>query len=127
MSEGTADTQAPTSVAADKPASRAVAADKPAARAVAADKNVKLSAALARIRIPAGVLATLAPGNRIEAEPELGLEPIVRLMVGTTVIALASVEDTGRCLIAKVIRIGDEPAGRKLEQWHLMKNTTTPD
>ena len=86
---------------------------------------VKLSAAIARLRVPAHVLATLAVGDRIEVESDTAPEAAVRLMAGEVTIALAAVRESGGQLIAQIISVGDESgtAERKPDKWQLTKNT----
>jgi flagellar motor switch/type III secretory pathway protein FliN len=92
----------------------------------AARTRVTLSAVLAKLRMPAGQLAALAAGDRIEVEPEPGAEPVVRLMVGGATVAVASVEEHDGRLIATISRIGNRSAVRNLEQWQFRKNAKIP-
>ncbi len=91
-----------------------------------AHTRVELSAVLTTISMPAGVLAQLAPGDCIETESEPGLQHMVRLRVGATTVALASVEEIGGRLVARIIHIGEEPEKKRFEQWQFRKNIATP-
>jgi flagellar motor switch/type III secretory pathway protein FliN len=90
------------------------------------DAEVVVTAVLSRTRMPARVLATLRSGDVLETEPELGHQPLVRLTIGTTTLALASIAKVEGRLIATIIDNPDnrdnrenrpELSGRKDDTW----------
>ncbi len=83
--------------------------------------RVELSAVLSRLTVPMGILAALQPGDRLEAEPPIGADPIVRLVVDGRTVAVAAVSERDGRLLATIMRLGTEPGGRNGDQWQLKK------
>jgi hypothetical protein len=85
------------------------------------DPEVMVSAVISRLELPGLALAQLAPGDCLETEPEIGHEPMVRLTVGRTTVALATIAKVEGRLIATIIDNRPELRGRKGDQWKLRK------
>ncbi len=47
-----------------------------------------VAAVISRTQLPGASIADLEPGDILQTEPEVGADPIVRLTVGTTTVAL---------------------------------------
>jgi len=88
---------------------------------VALDAEVMVSAVIARAELPGIEVAQLAPGDCLETEPIVGTEPIVRLIVGRTTVALAKVAKVDGRLVATIIENRPEVSGRKGDVWKLRK------
>jgi flagellar motor switch/type III secretory pathway protein FliN len=91
------------------------------------EAEVIVAAVIARTRMPARSLAALQPGDFIETEPEIGTQPIVRLTVGTTTVALASIAKVEGRLIATILDNRSELAGRKGDLWMVRKPNLSTD
>ena len=85
------------------------------------DAEVMVSAVLSRIQMPALSIAALEPGDFLDTEPEIGDPPIVRLTIGATTVALASIAKLEGRLIATIINNGPGLSGRKDDTWKLRK------
>jgi len=82
--------------------------------------RVQLSAVLFRLRMPAATLAEFGAGKRLEVDLAPGQAPIVRLMVGGNLVALAAVTERDDQLVARVIRVNPDPAENPSDQWNLV-------
>jgi hypothetical protein len=85
------------------------------------DAEVTVAAVISRVAIPALEIAALQPGDRLETEPEIGNQPIVRLTIGATTVALASIAKVEGRLIATIINNRPELFGRKDDTWKVRK------
>jgi Type III flagellar switch regulator (C-ring) FliN C-term len=85
------------------------------------DAEVTVSAVISRVAIPALEIAALQPGDRLETEPEIGTQPMVRLTIGATTVALASIAKVEGRLIATIINHCPELFGRKDDIWKVRK------
>jgi Type III flagellar switch regulator (C-ring) FliN C-term len=85
------------------------------------DAEVMVSAVISRIEMPALSIAALAPGDFLDTEPEIGNQPIVRLTIGATTVALASIAKVEGRLIATIINNRPDLSGRKGDTWKVRK------
>lgn len=85
------------------------------------DAEVMVSAVISRIEMPALSIAALAPGDFLDTEPEIGNQPIVRLTIGATTVALASIAKVEGQLIATIINDRPDLSGRKGDTWKVRK------
>jgi flagellar motor switch/type III secretory pathway protein FliN len=86
------------------------------------DAEVIVSAVISRTELPGRSLAELGPGDCLETEPGVGHEPLVRLTVGATTVAFASITRSEGRLIATIIDYNrPELCGRKGDKWKLRK------
>jgi len=83
--------------------------------------EVIVAAVISRTEMPALSIASLEPGDRLETEPEIGNQPIVRLTIGTTTVALASIATVEGRLIATIIDNCPDFSGRKDDTWKVRK------
>jgi len=81
------------------------------------DAEVMVSAVISRTEMPALSIAALEPGDCLETEPEIGNQPIVRLTIGATTVALASIAKVEGRLIATIINNRPYLSGRKGDTW----------
>jgi len=89
------------------------------------DAEIVVAAVISRTEMPGISLAGLQPGDCLETEPEVGHAPIVRLTVGSTTVAFASLARVDGRLIATIIESkGPDLSGRKGDQWKVRKATT---
>ena len=92
------------------------------------DAEVMVSAVLSRAEIPALEIAGLEPGDVLETEPEVGNPTIVRLTIGTTTIALASIAKVEGRLIATIISTQrPDVSGPKDDTWKVRKPNQPTD
>ncbi len=88
-----------------------------------------VDAVLAQVRMPAGSLVALSPGDRLDIEPQAGSQLLVQLVAEGQPIALASVEVVDGQLVATIINSGvnNGPgmAGRRIDRWKHRKAKTT--
>jgi len=86
------------------------------------DAEVVVSAVISRSEMPGASIAELAPGDCLETEPQVGHEPLVRLTVGATTVAFASLAMSEGRLVATIIDYNrPELCGRKGDKWKLRK------
>jgi flagellar motor switch/type III secretory pathway protein FliN len=86
------------------------------------DAEIMVSAVISRTEIPAFAVAALEPGEVLETEPQVGSQTIVRLTIGTTTIALASIARVEDRLIATIIEIKrPDLSGPKDDSWKVRK------
>jgi flagellar motor switch/type III secretory pathway protein FliN len=90
------------------------------------DAEVMVSAVISRTEMPAVAVAALEPGDLLETEPEVGNQPVVRLTVGTTTIAMATLAKVDGRLIATITQNSVE-AGQKGDLWKLRKTKQPTD
>ncbi len=83
----------------------------------ALDAEVMVSAVISRTQMPALSIAALEAGDFLDTEPEIGNQPIVRLTVGTTTVALASIAKVEGRLIATIMNNRPDLSGRKDDTW----------
>jgi flagellar motor switch/type III secretory pathway protein FliN len=92
------------------------------------DAEIMVSAVISRTEIPAFVVAALEPGDVLETEPEIGGQTIVRLTIGTTTIAFASIAKVEGRLIATIIDIKrPDLSGPKDDSWKVRKPNRPTD
>ena len=85
------------------------------------DAEVIVTAVISRAQLPALEIAALEFGDLLETEPEIGDDPIVRLAIGSTTVAFASIAKIEGRLIATIIDKRPELAGRKGDTWKVRK------
>jgi len=85
------------------------------------DAAVTVSAVISRIEMPAVALAALEPCDILNTEPEVGQQPILRLTVGASTIALASIAKVEGKLVATIIENRPELSERKGDTWKVRK------
>jgi flagellar motor switch/type III secretory pathway protein FliN len=85
------------------------------------DAEVVVAAVISRTQLPGASIAELTPGDILETEPEVGIDPIVRLTVGTTIVAFASIAKVDGRLIATILESRPELSGRKGDKWKVRK------
>ena len=85
------------------------------------DAAVMVSAVLSRTQMPALAIAALEPGDFLDIQPEIGNQPIVRLTIGATTVALASIAKVEGRLIATIIDNRPDLSGRKDDTWKVRK------
>ncbi len=85
------------------------------------EAEVTVTAVISRAQLPAREIADLRPGDLLETEPQLGDDPIVRLTIGSTTVALASIAKVDGRLIATIIDKRPELPGRKGDTWKVRK------
>jgi flagellar motor switch/type III secretory pathway protein FliN len=90
------------------------------------DAEVIMAAVLSRTAMPAVALAALEPGDLLETEPEIGTPPIVRLTIGNTTVALATVAKVDGRLIATITENRPESGGQS-DTWKLRKIRPSTD
>jgi flagellar motor switch/type III secretory pathway protein FliN len=90
------------------------------------DAEVIMSAVISRTAMPAVAIAALQPGDLLETEPEIGNLPIVRLTIGNTTVALATVAKVDGRLIATITENRPESAEQS-DTWKLRKTRTSTD
>jgi flagellar motor switch/type III secretory pathway protein FliN len=91
------------------------------------DAEVMVSAVISRTQMPAVSLAALEPGDFLDTEPEIGSPPIVRLTIGATTVALASIAKVEGRLIATIINNRPDVSGRKGDTWKVRKPKRSTD
>ncbi len=91
------------------------------------DAEVMVSAVISRTQMPAASVAALEPGDVLKTEPEIGNLPLVRLTVGASTIALASIEKVDGRLVATIINHRSDLYGRKDDTWKLTKPNPPTD
>jgi hypothetical protein len=85
------------------------------------DAEVLVSAVLSRTEVPAHCVAALEPGDFLDTAPQIGNQPIVRLTIGATTVALASIAKVEGRLIATIISNSPDLSGRKDDIWKVRK------
>jgi hypothetical protein len=85
------------------------------------DAGVTVGAVISRSQLPSASLADLKPGDILQTEPEVGAEPIVRLTIGTTTVAFASIAKVEGRLVATILENRPELSGRKGDKWKVRK------
>ncbi len=86
------------------------------------DAEILVAAVISRTEIPAVTIAALEPGDVLETEPEVGNRTFVRLTIGTTTIALASIAKVDGRLIATIISNNrPDGSGPKDATWKVRK------
>ena len=91
------------------------------------DAEVIVTAVISRAQLPAREIAALEFGDTLETEPEIGDDPIVRLTIGSTTVALASIAKVEGRLIATIIDKRPDLPGRKGDTWKVRKPKTPTD
>lgn len=91
------------------------------------DAEVTVTAVISRAQLPALSIAELEPGDFLETEPEIGDDPMVRLTIGSTTVALASITKVDGRLIATIIDKRPELPGRKGDTWKVKKPNQRTD
>lgn len=92
------------------------------------DAEIMVSAVISRTELPAFAVAALEPGDVLETEPEVGNQTVVRLTIGTTTIALASITKVEGRLIATIIDIKrPDLSGPKDDTWKVRKPNQPTD
>jgi hypothetical protein len=81
------------------------------------EAEVMVAAVISRTQLPGASIADLEPGDILQTEPEVGADPIVRLTVGTTTVAFASIAKIDGRLIATIVENRPELSGRKGDKW----------
>jgi hypothetical protein len=84
--------------------------------------QLEVSAVLAHLRIPAGVLARLNATDRIEIETE-DVAPIICLEIGDNAVALGQASERNGQLTAYLFWTGCQPCARRFDAWTLKKDT----
>lgn len=82
--------------------------------------NISVSAVLVRVRMPVEALAVLKSGDTIDVEPDIGAEPVVRLVVQGRTVALATITEKDGVLCATISQLGSE-SDREFEKWDFGK------
>ena len=85
------------------------------------DAEVMVSAVISRTQMPALSITALEPGDFLDTEPQIGNQPIVRLTIGATTVALASIAKVEGRLIATIINNRPDLSGRKDDTWKVRK------
>lgn len=83
--------------------------------------KIEVSAVVARIRIPAGILAGFGADDRMEIESRSGLAPAVAFIVNGRHVASATLVRTGDLLTARITRMGPETERRVYDRWLISK------
>jgi flagellar motor switch/type III secretory pathway protein FliN len=91
------------------------------------DAEVIVAAAISRTEMPALAIAALEPGDVLETQPKVGTQPIVRLTIGSTTIALASIAEVEGRLIATIIDYSPALAAQKDDTWKVRKPNPATD
>jgi hypothetical protein len=83
--------------------------------------TAEVTAVVARIKIPSGVLAGFQPGDRMEIEALSGLAPAITFKVNGKQIATAALARNGDLLCATVKALGPEPDRQVYDRWLIRK------
>jgi hypothetical protein len=86
------------------------------------DAEVMVAAVISRTEMPGLAIAELAPGDCLQTEPQVGHDPLLRLTVGSTTVAFASIARVEGRLIATITDNNrPELCGRKGDTWKVRK------
>jgi hypothetical protein len=85
--------------------------------------RICVSAVVAQLRIPAGLLSGLSTADSLEIEPEGG-ELLVSFKAEGTTIAVGKLSDTNGRLSATIIWTGAQRHQSKFDQWRFRRQVT---
>jgi hypothetical protein len=94
---------------------------------VTSQLRLTVSAVIARLRIPARLLAELGAASCIEIEPYDATAPILTFEVQNHTVARGYTNEADGMTLAKIFSIGCEPAERPFDQWILRRKLATGD
>ena len=87
----------------------------------ALEAEIVVSACISSTAMPARLIAALTPGDVLETEPAVGSQPTVRLKIGATIVAIASIAKVDGRLVATILDYGPALAGTKDDLWKVRK------